>query len=150
ANLSGTSMSSPHVAGAVALLLQAHPLTPASAVLTILQNTAEPHAWWGNPGLGFLDNVQRQGAGMLQIADAVQATTRIEPSKLALGESQAGPATRTVTLTNSGSAAVTYDLTHTPALSTGPNTFTPSFLTGFAAVSFSAPSVTVPAGGTAS
>jgi subtilisin family serine protease len=148
-NLSGTSMSSPHVAGAVALLLQAHPLTPASAVLTILQNTAEPHAWWGNPGLGFLDNVQRQGAGMLQIADAVQATTRIEPSKLALGESQAGPATRTVTLTNSGPAAVTYDLSHTAALSTGPNTFTPSFLTGFAAVSFSAPTVTVPAGGTA-
>jgi len=148
-NLSGTSMSSPHVAGAVALLLEAHPHTPAPAVLTILQNTAEPHLWWGNPGLGFLDNVQRQGAGMLQIANAVQATTRIEPSKLALGESQAGPATRTVTLTNSGAAPVTYDLSHVPALSTGPNTFTPSFLTGFATVAFGASTVTVPAGGTA-
>ena len=27
---------------------------------------AQPHLWWGNPALGFLDNVHRQGAGMLQ------------------------------------------------------------------------------------
>jgi minor extracellular serine protease Vpr len=148
-NLSGTSMSSPHVAGAVALLLQAHPTTPAQAVRTILENTAEPRAWWGNPALGFLDNVHRQGAGMLQIANAVLATTRIEPAKLPLGESQAGPAVRTVTLSNSAATPVTYDLSHAPALATGPNTFTPSFLTGFATVTFDAPSVTVPAGGTA-
>jgi minor extracellular serine protease Vpr len=35
------------------------------------------------------------------------------------------------------------------ALSTGPNTFTPAFFTGFAAVEFSSSSVTVPAGGSA-
>lgn len=148
-SMSGTSMSSPHVAGAVALLLQARPNTPAQLVRTILQNSADPKPWWGNPGLGFLDNVHRQGAGMLDIDDAILATARIEPGKLALGESQAGPQTRTLTIRNSGPAAVTYDLSHAPALSTGPNTFTPSFYTGFASVSFSAPSVTVPAGGSA-
>lgn len=150
ATLSGTSMSSPHVAGAVALLLEARPRTPAQAVRTILQNSADPRPWWGNPNLGFLDNVHRQGAGMLDIPGAVQSTLRVEPGKLSLGESQAGPATVTLTIENQGAADVTLELRHQPALSTGPNTFAPQFLTGFASVSFSAPTVTVPAGGSAS
>lgn len=148
--ISGTSMSSPHVAGAAALLLQAKPNTPSQVVRDILQNSADPKAWWGNPGLGFLDNVHRQGAGMLDIDDAILANTKITPGKLSLGESEAGPATRTLTIENKGPAAVTYDLSHTPALSTGPNTFSPTFFTGFASVTFSSPSVTVPAGGSAS
>jgi minor extracellular serine protease Vpr len=149
ATISGTSMSSPHVAGGVALLLQAHPRTPAQAVRDILQNSADPKLWWGNPALGFLDNVHRQGAGMLDIDDAIVATTRVQPGKLALGESQSGPATRTLTIVNDSSTPVTYTLSHAPALSTGPNTFTPAFSTGFASVAFSASSITVPARGSA-
>ncbi len=145
-NLSGTSMASPHVAGAVALLLQAKPHTPSNGVRSILQNSAVPAPWWGNPGLGLLDNVHRQGAGMLRIDRAILATTSVDPGKLALGESQAGPATRTLTIHNDGPTDVTYTLSHTPALSTGPNTFTPAFLTGFATATFSVPSVLVPAG----
>src|SRR4029434_4862981 len=68
--ISGTSMSSPHTAGAVALLLEARPHTPSNAVRSILQNSADPHNGSGNPGLGFLDNVHRQGAGMLDIPGA--------------------------------------------------------------------------------
>ncbi len=146
--ISGTSMSSPHVAGAAALLLQAKPGTPANMVRTILQNSAVPKPWWGNPGLGFLDNVHRQGAGMLQIDDAILATTLIQPGKLALGEGAAGPQTRTLTLKNSGAADVTYDLSAVNALSTG-GVITPSFFTSNATVAFSQASVTVPAGGTA-
>ncbi|MDP9374977.1 MAG: S8 family serine peptidase, partial [Chloroflexota bacterium] len=154
ATLSGTSMSSPHTAGGVALLLQARPRTSAQAVRTILQNSADPKPWWGNPALGLLDNVHRQGTGMLDIDDAILATTRIEPGKLSLGESEAGPATRTLTIANDGNSAITYDLSHAGALSTTGNTFTPSFNTGFAAVAFTidgvgVSSVTVPAGGTA-
>ena len=147
--LNGTSMASPHVAGTVALLLEARPHTPPAAVRTILQNNANPIVWWGNPALGFLDNVHRQGAGLVRIADAVLSTTKIEPSKLALGESQAGAATRTLTISNNGPAAVTYDLGHLSALATGPNTFVPAFFIAPASVAFSVPSVTVPAGGTA-
>lgn len=150
ATISGTSMSSPHVAGTVALLLEAKPNTPAQAVRAILQNSAVPKKWWGNPGLGFLDMVHRQGAGMVDIVRALEATTRVEPSKLSLGESEAGPATRTLSIKNSGASAVTYTLSHAPALSTGPNTFTVGATTGFAAVAFSAPAVTVSAGGTTS
>lgn len=150
ATISGTSMASPHVAGGVALLLEAKPGTPAKEVRSILQNSADPKNWWGNPGLGFLDNVHRQGAGMMDIDDSILATTLIEPGKIATGESEAGPFTQTLTLSNHGASDVTYDLSHVPALSTGPNTFTPGFFTGFASVAFSAPSVTVPAGGSAS
>ena len=150
ATFSGTSMSSPHVAGAVALLLQARPHTPSNAIRSILQNSAIPALWFGNPGLGYLDTVQKQGAGLLQIDRAILSTTIVEPGKLSLGESQGGPAVRTLTITNASDADVTYDLSHTPALSTGPNTFSLSFGTGFASVAFSSPSVTVPAGGRAS
>lgn len=149
ATISGTSMSSPHTAGGVALLLEARPNTPSNAVRSILQNSADPKNWWGNPGLGFLDNVHRQGAGMLDIPGAVLSTVTVEPGKLSLGESEAGPSVRTLTITNNGTDAVTFDLSHSPALATGSNTFAPSFFASFASAAFSASSVTVPAGGTA-
>jgi minor extracellular serine protease Vpr len=148
ANLSGTSMASPHVVGAVALLLEARPNTPAAAVRDILQNSAEPHLWSGNPGLGFLDMVHRQGAGMLQIVDAINSTTKVEPGKLSLGESEAGPATRTLRVKNSGTAPVTYSLSHVAALASR-GTFTLSYYNAPATVTWSVPSLTVPAGGTA-
>ncbi len=149
ATLSGTSMSSPHVAGAAALLLQAKPKTSAQAVRGILQNSAVPKAWWAIPDLGFLDNVHRQGAGMLQIDKAILATTKIEPAKLSLGESETGPQTRTLTLENKSDSAVTYDLSSINALSTG-DVITPSFWSSDASVAFSSPSVTVPAHAAAS
>jgi subtilisin family serine protease len=147
ATMGGTSMASPHTAGAAALYLQAHPNTPSQAMGRLLQNTAVPKVWWGNPALGFLDQVSRQGAGMLQIDKAILATTKIEPGKLALGESQAGPVTRTLTIENDGAAAVTYDLSSVNALSVN-STYTPAAFVGNASVAFSSPSVMVAAGGT--
>jgi subtilisin family serine protease len=148
ASISGTSMASPHTAGAVALLLQARPNTSSQVVRSILQNSADPKNWSGNPGLGFLDHVHRQGAGMLDIDDAILATTKIEPGKIATGEGQAGPFTQALTIENNGSSAVTYDLSFVNALSTG-GVITPTFFGSDASVAFSAPSVTVPAGGSA-
>ncbi|MDB4896157.1 MAG: in-like serine protease, partial [Firmicutes bacterium] len=145
ATLSGTSMASPHVAGSVALLLQAKPKTKPADVRGILQNTAVPKPWWGNPRLGFLDNVHRQGAGMVQIDKAILTSTSVEPAKLSLGDG-IGPIGQTLSIRNNGAKAITYDLSHAPALSTGPNTFSVTFNTGFATADFSAASVTVPAG----
>jgi hypothetical protein len=86
---------------------------------------------------------------MLHIDKAVLASASVTPGKLSLGESQAGPSTQTLTLTNHGSSAVTYAVSHTPALATGPNTFTLSFFSGPSTVTFSATSLSVPAGGSA-
>jgi subtilisin family serine protease len=149
ASLSGTSMSSPHVAGAVALLLQARPNTPAQAVRSMLQNTADPKLWSLAPSYGILDAVHRQGAGMLQIDKAILATVKVEPGKLSLGESQTGPVTRSLTIANSGPAAVTYDLADVMAIDTL-GIFPPlGYYAGPADVTFSQASVTVPAGGSA-
>jgi hypothetical protein len=98
--------------------------------------------------LGYLDNVHRQGAGLLKIDKAILSTTKIEPGKLALRESAAGPVTRTLTVTNQSGSQLTYDLSSVSALATGANTFTPSFSWYGDSVTFSAPSLTVPAGGT--
>ncbi len=152
-------MSSPHVAGAVALLLEAKPGTKAADVRAILQNTADPKVWSLNPPLGFLDNVHRQGAGMLDIDDAITSTIGVTPGKLSLGESQAGPQTRTLTIRNSGSAPVTFKLSKEDAITTNraiPNTGTSSspgtvpfvFDLGDSPVTFSQNPVTVTAGGT--
>jgi minor extracellular serine protease Vpr len=154
ATLSGTSMASPHTAGAVALMLEANPNMSAAAIRAALQNTADPARWSLNPGSGLLEPVHRQGAGMIDIDDAIQATTSITPAKLALGESQAGPQTRTLTIRNTASSAVTYALSNVSAIGTG-NTFPGlSFWLQSQSVSFSqagvpVTSVTVPAGGSA-
>ncbi len=156
-SLSGTSMSSPHVAGAVALLLEARPRAKPEEVQARLQNTARPHLWFGNPTLGFLDVVQRQGAGMLEIDDAILADVVVSPSSLALGEIEAGSATRVLRISKDNSrdfdrhrshrhrdrngGQLTYTIGHEPALATGPNTFTPQFLDSFASVQFSQPAV---------
>ena len=143
ASISGTSMASPHVAGAVALLLEARPNTPANAVRSLLQNSARPAMRRDG-----IDVVPRQGAGLLRIDDAILATTRIVPGKLELGESQFGPVTKTLSITNDGAAGVRYALGHDDAQSTGPDTFSPGLLPSASAVSFSANPVLVPAGAT--
>ena len=154
--LSGTSMSSPHVAGGVALILQAKPNTSANAMMTRLQNPADPKNWSGNPGLGFLDHTHRQGAGMLDIVGTIEATTVVEPSQISTGESQAGPKTTTITVKNDGASSVTYNLSQVEALATGPNSMTGASYTTTgtfsapATVAFSVPSISVPANGSAS
>lgn len=148
-SLSGTSMAAPHTAGAAALMLQADPTLSPAKVKQRLQNTAVPKAFNGAPTSGFIDMVHRQGAGLINIPAAVQAPVVIQTSEIALGETSGAAQTRTVTLKNNSTSAVTYDLSHNAALATGPNTFTVSALDSPATVSFSAPSVTVPAKGTA-
>ena len=156
ATISGTSMSSPHVAGAAALLLEAkgwtHPTpTQAAAVRGLLQNTAEPAPWSGNPGLGLLDSTFRQGAGMVQIDKAAEADVSVVPGKISAGEVTGSPFVQTLTLRNDSDSPVTYDVSDEEAVGTA-FTFVPGFLTldEDLTVGLSSPSVTVRAHGTAS
>jgi minor extracellular serine protease Vpr len=96
----------------------------------------------------FTEVVHRQGAGMLDIDDAILSTSTVEPSRISLGEGTGGSATLTVT--NGGSSDVTYTVSHVGALTTGGSTNAPSLFIPTGSATFSAPTLTVPAGGQAS
>lgn len=71
ANLSGTSMATPHVAGITALLLQAHPDYTVADVKAALMNTADPLK-------GRTYNVNEVGAGRVDAYEAVHNSTLFE------------------------------------------------------------------------
>ncbi|MFI0481421.1 S8 family serine peptidase [Actinomadura sp. 9N215] len=99
--LSGTSMASPHVAGAAALVRQAHPGASSAWVRAALTGSAK-----GLAGSGPRD----QGAGRLDVDAATRATVTASPSAVSMGLADLGAAkvsgSGTVTLQNSGSGPV--------------------------------------------
>jgi len=147
ATLGGTSMASPHVAGAAALLLEAHPATNAMDVRDVLQNSADPILLNVAPIPGILEVVHRQGAGLVDIDDAITADTLVQPGKIAVGESESGPFVQVLTIHNNGSSDATYDLGHEAAISTSGVTAVTGFFFSDADVEFDPATVSVPAGG---
>ena len=108
---SGTSMSTPHVAGIAALVLQAHPRWTPEQVKAAIMNTASAKAVVGyDPRTG--------GAGLVQPASAVGtvalATTGGGIASLSFGAPAldgAYSAARTIRIQNTGRTAITYRLT---------------------------------------
>ncbi len=74
-SLSGTSMATPHVAGAAALLLQSNPALSPAQVKHILMGTAVD--------LGY--NVFCQGTGGIDVYEAISSKTIVSPASISLG-----------------------------------------------------------------
>jgi subtilisin family serine protease len=136
--LSGTSMATPHVAGAAALLAQRHPDWTGARLKAALIAAAEPNAD---------ADVYEQGAGRVDAARAVAQEVVTTPSTVSIGRA-AWPheddtaVTRTVTYRNDGAAPRTLRLA-LPVRGPGGEPVPDGMFR------LSAQTVTVPAGGTA-
>ncbi|MET8312264.1 S8 family serine peptidase [Micromonospora sp. NPDC005173] len=131
-SLNGTSMATPHVAGAAAILTQQHPDWTPERIKSTLMAAAQP-----NTAIG----VYEQGAGFLNVARATQQSVTASPVSVAFERSTAAQKS-TVTYANSGSAALTLAVSLDAKDADGAPAPAGLF-------SLSASSVTVPAGGTA-
>lgn len=80
-SLQGTSMASPHVAGAAALIKQLHPNWSVDDIKSVLINTATP-LYKNNK---TIYHAYEQGAGRLDIDRALETETTIFPTSLSLG-----------------------------------------------------------------
>ncbi|GAA2395487.1 S8 family serine peptidase [Streptomyces glaucosporus] len=136
--ISGTSMATPHVAGAAALLAQQHPDWSGERIKAVLTASTKP-------GPGY--TAFQQGSGRADVARAIGQTVVAEPVSLSFGTAQwphgdDKPITKPVTYRNLGTEDVTLDLAIAatdPKGEPAPNGM----------FTLAADKVTVPAGGTA-
>jgi subtilisin family serine protease len=132
---SGTSMATPHVAGAAAVLKQARPELTGQELKSILMGSAEHTsgtAW-------------EEGAGRIYLPTALEQRVEASPSSLSFGTfvfPQTGSETQTLTYENPTDSDVTLDLTLD---ATGPD----GEPLAAGAATLSAASLTLPAQGTA-
>lgn len=131
---SGTSMATPHVAGAAAILAQRHPDWSADRLKQVLVGTAERGSY----------TAYQQGNGRVDVAKAIDAPFYSSPAVVSMGKTSAesAPVTKTVSYVNTSAADTTLSLGLASSGETGPapdGTFT-----------LDATSVTVPANSTKS
>jgi subtilisin family serine protease len=134
---SGTSMATPHVSGAAALLAQQHPGWTAAQLKATLAGTARPAAG---------TSIWNQGAGRVDLALATATPLRVDAATLDFGfhswpHGGDAPVTRQLTYTNDGDAPTTVQLAAT--LTADDGTAAPA-----GAVGVDTPSFTLAAGAT--
>ncbi|MFG1706621.1 S8 family peptidase [Nonomuraea sp. M3C6] len=104
--LNGTSMATPHVAGAAAILAQQHPDWPGDRLKALLAGSAKPNA---------AVTPFQQGAGRVDVAAATTLDVVAQPTTLDFGihawpHDDDQPVTKTVTYRNNGASEVTLNL----------------------------------------
>ena len=146
--MSGTSMATPHVAGAAAVLAQEHPDWTGPMIKDALMSTS--HELSGT-------TAYQVGAGRVDLAAATTsmlvATGSAYFGFVAYPHPDPAPVSRTITYTNAGSTTMELDLAETVAIAGGPYDVDPFADAGTPApdgmFGLSAAHLTVPAHGTA-
>lgn len=108
----GTSLAVPMVAGAVALVKQAHPAYGPAQLKSAVVNTADPNVTdFDANGNSIAARVTAIGAGKLDAASAVRSTVSVSPATVSFGEVSRGASSQTLTVANNGNTAVALQLT---------------------------------------
>ncbi|OBZ82828.1 PII-type proteinase, partial [Choanephora cucurbitarum] len=107
----GTSMSTPYIAGSIALYLESlgkEKKRPFEQIIESLQNYALPS---NKAYSNSLDTPIRQGAGMVQLYDTITQGVHVSPSQISFNDTATTNYTsQTITITNHGSKAVEFSL----------------------------------------
>ncbi|KAI8601648.1 peptidase S8/S53 domain-containing protein, partial [Dissophora ornata] len=152
--LSGTSMASPYIAGSHALYMQTKQnKTHGDEIRKVFKNTATISK---NSGSNTFTSAAKQGAGLINVLNAITATASIYPDKLNLLDTKHLLKTAKIMLTNNGKVNETFTLSHTPADALNSyahgNSFPlpiPIIEADYASVVFSQSEVVLPAGSSA-
>ncbi len=114
--LSGTSMATPHVAGAAALLKERHPSWTVAQIKSALEQTGDPVK--SPSGAEVLST--REGGGLIDLTRANVPLLFASPTGLSFGRlAPAATASRDVTLTDAGGGAGTWAVTSLVQTGTG-------------------------------
>ncbi|KAK3840219.1 MAG: peptidase S8/S53 domain-containing protein [Linnemannia elongata] len=111
--LSGTSMATPYIVGANALYMESKNTKPLGAdIRKVFKNTA---TFSRGPGSMIVDSALKQGAGLINVLNAIRTTSSITPDHIDLLDTVNFKRTVDVTITNSGATTETYTLSHVAA-----------------------------------
>ncbi|KAM3550855.1 hypothetical protein MY1884_008032 [Beauveria asiatica] len=113
----GTSFSGPLIAAIVALIGEARGSLDPATVERLLISHSNPQLYHkGDEFLPYLAPVAQQGGGLARAYDAAYATTLIQPAGLNFNDTEHLAASLNLTIENIGNDAVTYSLSHVPAI----------------------------------
>lgn len=145
--LSGTSMATPYAAASFALVKSQHPDATNEQIKDMLQTNANPLPWIYDTGI--LSATAQQGAGAINVYDAIFAQTAISPGELKVGDvSRTEYGTGNFTITNKSGKSQIYTLSHEGA---GYTDYRLSYMevsqqANHGSATFDTPTVTIPDG----